>query len=183
MMDFFKGQVTAKDWLIVGTIAAVLIAMCVVFYFFVHSDSVKKLSAVQDEDKLVQQDLTRAKQIKATIEDTRTEMAKITELVSEFEKRLPKEREIPMLIERFGELAEKVGLNVSLTQLPELKDATKGTNPFKVTAKGDFHRIVSFINLLERFERYVKITDLKFGEEVNGELDASFTLSTFRFIE
>ena len=72
---------------------------------------------------------------------------------------------------------------VELKNLPRIPSARRETIPYFVTAKGNFHQIVSFINKLERFQRYLKISDLKIGKEEDGVADATFTLSTFRFIQ
>jgi Tfp pilus assembly protein PilO len=62
-------------------------------------------------------------------------------------------------------------------------DSSKETIPYKVTARGTFHQIVSFINRLERDDRYLAISDLDIKEEQAGVSEATFTLSTFRFLK
>ena len=54
--------------------------------------------------------------------------------------------------------------------------------PYKAITDGQFHQIVSFINMLERDERYLKISDLDIDEEIEGISKATFVLSTFRFL-
>jgi Tfp pilus assembly protein PilO len=52
-----------------------------------------------------------------------------------------------------------------------------------VRAFGDFHQIVGFINRIERYERYLKISDLIINEQKQGVSEAQFKLSTYRFLQ
>ncbi len=79
-------------------------------------------------------------------------------------------------------MANDVGLSHSLKPEAPQRDETKETIPYSVDTFGNFHQTASFINRLERFERYLKISDLKIEEEDAGVSKASFTLSTFRFL-
>jgi Tfp pilus assembly protein PilO len=74
-------------------------------------------------------------------------------------------------------------LRVELSQMPRVTDERKETIPYSVTARGNFHQIIQFINRLERFQRYLKVSDLNIGKEDEGVAQASFTLSTYRFIQ
>jgi Tfp pilus assembly protein PilO len=127
--------------------------------------------------------LEQARKIADDFEGLRQEMEKIQLLVSEFENRLPLRREIPRLLKEFEALADEVGLEVELETQLRVRDQRKETIPYSIIARGDFHRVASFINRLERFKRYLKISELSVGEEEQGICEAKFTLSTFRFIE
>ena len=109
--------------------------------------------------------------------------AALFELVEQFEDRLPARGEIPTLLDQFEALARDVDVNVQLDTLPRTTDERKVTIPYNIHARGTFHQIANFINRLERFQRYLKVSDLNIGPEIAGICEASFTLSTFRFIE
>ncbi len=117
------------------------------------------------------------------LEALRKESEKMVKLVDLFEQRLPEQREIPNLLQKFERRGDDLGLRVGLVALPVTSDARKETIPYEVTALGSFHQIVSFINLLERDERYLKVSDLDIQEEEAGISEATFILSTFRFIQ
>lgn len=183
MIEFFKGTVTPKDILFVAVVLAVAGLLCVGFYFGIYTNQQTQLADVRAELDVVQKDLREAREIAANIDALREEATKMEQLVDLFEKRLPDEREIPMLLRRFEGLGQRAGLRVQLSQLPTSADANKETIPYKVTAEGTFHQIMHFINLLERDERYLKISDLDIGEEKANASRANFTLSTFRFLQ
>ncbi|NIA14465.1 MAG: type 4a pilus biogenesis protein PilO [Nitrospiraceae bacterium] len=183
MMEFFKGTVTPKDWMAAGGILGFTALLCVAFYFLLYGPQTQIFADVVAEDRQVQADLDKARDTQANIKALRAEAAMMETLVSQFEERLPEKSEIPRLLRQFEEIARDVGLRVELAQLPAVRDATKITIPYTVTARGSFHEIASFINRLERYKRYLKVSDLDIGEQKLGVAEASFTLSTYRFAQ
>ena len=183
MMELFKGTVTSRDWAAVGVILGVTVVVCAGFYFFGYAALQKELDQTIAEDQRVQADLKVARETQRNIEGLRAEAQKMEDMVGQFEERLPESREIPALLQKFEGLAREIGLRVKLVTLPRVTDDRKETIPFTVIAWGNFDKIARFINRLERFQRYLKVSDLSIGEEEEGVSEASFTLSTYRFIE
>jgi len=183
MLDLFKGTVTPKDWAAVGVMLSITLILVVVFYFFVYQKQAEAIVAVNAELKVVRENLAKARETEKNIEQLREEARKMDLLVNLFEQRLPERREIQRLIQSFESLGSQLGLRVQLEALPTILDQTKETIPYKITATGNFHQIVGFINLLEKDTRYLKISDLSIGEQSDGISTGTFTLSTFRFIQ
>jgi len=187
MMELFKGTVTPKDWAAVGAILAVALVLAVVFVAVVHKGQQRTIEQITGEDKVVLADLAKARENERDIGALREEAEKTTQLVTHFEERLPLGREIPLFVKQFEGMAAEVDLNIALTPLPPTKDTTKflETIPYTVNARGTFHQVASFVNRLERFTRYLKISDLKMkiAKEDASLCEAKFTLSTFRFLQ
>jgi Tfp pilus assembly protein PilO len=183
MLDFFKGRVTPRDLLYCGVIIALAVVLVSAYYFLLYMPDQEEIAAMQAERADLQRELVQAREIEANIEALRQEAEKWTRLVDLFEQRLPTKREIPGLIRKFEGISDDIGLRVELSTLPTTRDAKKETIPYQVVCRGSFHQIVTFINELERDERYLKVSDLDIEEEEAGVSEASFTLSTFRFIE
>lgn len=182
MMDVLKGTITPKDWMAVGVMLAIMAAIVALYVFVVHKGQMNALDQVRAQMSSVQADLKEAQRREREIDDLRNDTRKIRQLVSDFNKRLPTEREIPNMVRQFESMANDVGLSHSLKPEVSVQDETKETIPYSVSTFGDFHQTASFINRLERFERYLKISDLKIEKEEAGVSKASFTLSTFRFL-
>jgi len=183
MLEFFKGTVTPKDWAFVGVVLGAAGLICAVFYFAVYKGQQDRLATVVATLNETEAELDAARETKEKFDVFKLEAEKAERLVELFENRLPEEREIPRLLEQFEGKAKDLGLSVELTQLPTKTDINKETIPYEVIARGDFHKIVQFINLMERDQRYLKVSNLDIGEEVAGISEASFHLSTFRFIQ
>ena len=185
MKDFLSGTVTPRDWFftvgIVGT-AAVIGAL---FFVFVHQPQIERLTEIQEKDEILVKDLQEARKIAASIDDLRSRMQKIEQLVTVFEERLPSQHELASLLVEFESMASDQGLDVELNSLTPSRDGRKETIPYRIIARGPFHQIMTFINQLERYRRYLKITDLQIepvkGNYVNSQ--AEFTLNTYRFIK
>ncbi len=182
MMDALKGTVTPKDWMAVGGALAVIAAVLAVYVFFVHSAQTTKIATLNDELAAVRRDLNEAITKEKNIEQLREETRKIDQLVKDFEKRLPSQREIPTLVRQFEQMANDVGLSHALKPEAPIRDEKKETIPYTISTFGNYHQTASFINRLERFERYLKVSNLKIEEEKEGVSKATFTLSTFRFL-
>ena len=185
MSDLFRGAVRSKDWMAVGIILGCTVLLCVVFVFFIRAGQEKTLLEVRARDADVMTTYAEALTKESDIEKLRRETAKIEMLVVEFDSRLPKVREIPSLMREFERIANVVGLDVELVPLPPIRDEQlrKETIPYNITVHGDFHQIAAFINQLERYKRYLQVSDLNIDEEKEHVSKGTFTLSTFRFIE
>lgn len=183
MRDFLRGTVTPKDWMAVAGILGVTAIVAAAFYFFVHANMAEKIATMKENNALVANDLRQAKNIDQQIEALREETANIELLVSEFEQRLPSRREIPMLLKEFEGMEADMDIHVEFAPRDRVLDPRKETIPYAVLARGNFHNVASFINKLERFKRFLKITDLKVHTTDNGQVQAEFTLNTYRFIE
>jgi Tfp pilus assembly protein PilO len=183
MLDFFKGTVTAKDWAFVGAVLGITGLLCAGFFFGIFKGQQEKLEAARVTLAETSKELKEARETKAKFAEFKAEAEKASRLVEMFEERLPEEREIPRLLEQFEKKGDDLGLIVELTQLPTMTDANKETIPYEILARGDFHKIVQFINLLERDQRYLKVSNLDINEEIAGISEATFQLSTFRFIQ
>ena len=183
MIDFLKGTVTPKDWAVNAGILAAAAALAVAFYFMVHTGQRSRLAVVLADEKQVSSDLTEAKRINSEIGALREETAKIEKLVSDFEERLPSHREIPTLLKEFETMAAEENIEVELSPLARSQDERKETIPYNIVAHGSFHQIAGFINRLERFKRYLKVSDLSVGPSEDGVTTARFTLNTYRFIQ
>lgn len=181
-MDFLKGKVTPKDWIAVGVMLSIIAAVAVVYLFFIRAAQTEKLGRLRADNAAVMADLRQAHEKQKRIEALRLETAKIQQLVSDFEKRLPSQREIPTLVRQFEQMANDVGLSHALKPEAPIRDERKETLPYSVSTFGDFHQTASFINRVEKFERYLKVSNLKIEEEKAGVSKATFTLSTYRFL-
>jgi Tfp pilus assembly protein PilO len=183
MNEILKGSVTPKDWLATGGVVGFAILLCVAFTLLIYNPLKDKLAQTAAEAQQIQSDLKVAKQAQQNIDALRAEAAKMEELVTQFQERLPESREIPTLLKQFEGFAGEIGLRVELSQMARIPAEHKETIPYSVVARGNFGQIVSFVNRLERFQRYLKISDLNIGKEEEGVAEATFTLSTYLFIE
>ena len=182
MLDILKGKVTRQDWIYVGCIIAVTVVLAAALYYFLVLAEKNKILAVNQQLASITTELESAKKIEQNISSLRDEKVLMAQLFDDFQKRLPEEREIPNLLQRFEKMGGEIGLRLEMVPMDTKSERRIETIPFKVKAKGKFHDVVAFINLLEKDERYLKVSDIDIGEEKEGVSEANFVLSTFRFL-
>ena len=117
MLELFKGKVTGQDWAFVGVVAAIIAALVVAFVFFVHGPRTRDLEGLIAKDLQVQDDLRVAREKEKNWEKLQEETERNRRLVRDFADRLPPQRDIPVLITQFEQLAKEVGLEVELKPL------------------------------------------------------------------
>lgn len=182
MIEFLKGTVTPRDWAAVAGILGATAALAAAFYFFVHQSQQQEVARLLRENEDAKTNLQKARDINSRIEDLRKETEQIEKLVAEFEVRLPSEREIIQLVSDFEAMAQQESVIVEAQPQAASRDERKETQPYSIVARGNFHQIAGFINLLERHRRYLKVSDLDMSQGERGVITARFTLSTYRFI-
>ena len=183
MMELFKGKVTLQDWIFVGVVLAVTAGLFIAFFFLVYTSKKVEIANQAEKYDKITEELLAAQKIDANIAALQEEADEMSNLVNLFEQRLPEEREIPGLLRGIEREAGELGLRVQLQSEPTRTEGNIEVIPYEVTAFGRFHEIMTFINLLERDERYFKISEIDIGEEEEGISETVFVLSTFRFIQ
>ena len=178
-----KGTITPKDWAAVAGILAVIAALVSAYYFMVHNKELANIAKLEKDNQLVVSNLTQAQGIANEIEKYRKDTKDTEDLVLSFESRLPSRSEITRLFETVEGMAAEEIVAIEIEPLRKDKDENKETIPYQIVAKGDFHRIASFINRLERFERYLKVSDLKMEPYQNGVSTFKFKMNTYRFLK
>ncbi len=181
MIEFLKGKVTPKDWAINAGIIVFTGLLCIAFVLLVVLPKQRRLDETKSAIEETKASLQRAKKTNENIDQLRKEKEKMQRLVDTFEKRLPTTQEIGSLLRTLESFGAELNLRVALSSMEPQVDLRKETIPYRVQAWGNFHQLVGYINKLERYQRYFKISDLVIKEEKEGVSEASFILSTYRF--
>jgi Tfp pilus assembly protein PilO len=182
MVDILKGTPLPQDWMALGGILSAAAAVGAAFFFLVYQVQLEEIGRIEAEDRIVMANLKKAQQIEREIEKLREETEEILLLVTSFEQRLPSSRELVQMQTDIEDMAIAVDVKMKVDPRPPIIDASKETILYSVEATGTYHKVATFINLLERYVRYLKVSDLKLKSE-KGETSAVFTLYTYTFIE
>ena len=179
----YRGTITKSDWIAALAFVLVLAVVAVFYVFVLRAGQQERIDQANADIKRLQGEIVEAEKIRDRIDELREEKALYEQVVLDFEKRLPSTREIPYLVSVFEDMARQESLRVEVRPGNPQKDARKETIPYDVRAFGNFYQIVGFINRIERYERYLKISDLTINEQQQGESEALFKLSTYRFLQ
>lgn len=184
-MDFLKGKMTPKDWVAFAGMLGLIAALFSAYYFMVHNKKLIEIADVKIANDQVEANLRQAIIISNKIQSTRDETKRIENLVYSFESKLPSKSEIHQLFETVEEMADEEAVAIEIEPLRQDRDENKETIPYQIIAKGNFHNVATFINRLERYERFLKVSDLKMEpyDIKNGDSTFKFKMNTYRFLQ
>ena len=97
MIDFLKGTVTPKDWMMNGAFLAFTVVLCALFYLVIFQNQQSSLNNTRTQIAQQQKNLQEAQKKADNIEAIRQETAQVEKLVADFEERLPTKEDSPKL--------------------------------------------------------------------------------------
>jgi Tfp pilus assembly protein PilO len=116
--------------------------------------------------------------------------------IRRYEARLPKDRKVPDLFKDIDRFKQQSNLDITVqTRLEPVDKEDYLELRIRVEARGDYDSIASFINFLERNQRFAQIKELEIveapGQNNDEELipedltihDAVMVVSTFMFVD
>ncbi len=182
-MDLFQNRVITKtDWIIIGLSAFVLVIALFGGLLIVGMMS-GSIDNVNNKIADAQTKLSETRDIAAKKEGLLNDLQEVRQRIASFEGRLPTEKEVPKLLNQFQRIAENSGVRYrSITAEPiEEKDLFVRI-PFKVEIEGAYPQIGEFLRSLEFGDRFIKVDRIDIGPEENSRNEASFTISTYMFV-
>ena len=177
-----RGTVTPKDMAIVGAIVFVTVVLFAGFYFILYTGQQEKLTGIEGGNRSHSERSPRRLQHPEKYRGPTHRIRQNGKTRRPRSKNAsPINRKSPACSVNSKAWATNSDSASNSAMLQNEKDGRKVTIPYDVVARGSFHQIVNFINLLERDDRYLKISDLE-SEKRAGVSEANFTLSAFALI-
>ena len=160
----------------------VVLVVAIGFYYIVYSPKMKEITAVSQQLKSKQTELTRLQAEAAKKDQLEHRLQDLQHQVAETEAKLPSAREIPTLLVQLEGLASQVGANLTLIRpgppqgqgqgpsgqpprpgAPAAPPPGLGLQQFnlELNAEGTFDTVESFVRGIENFPRYIAMSDLK----------------------
>jgi len=131
----------------------------------------EKLKALTDLDKAT-----------AGVTDVDRKVEELQEAIKFFEKKLPQEREMDLILKEVWQMAEQNKLTTkTIRTMKSQRGAAYSEQPIEMSLGGNFSGFYEFLLKLERLPRLTRINQLSLdkisGKE--GEMEAKLTLSIF----
>ena len=184
MNGLFEAVITKQDRVIVGSMAAGLVAVALLIVGFVYMPQKEEIGRLDTEIAATNEELTVAKETAAKKEELEKKLEEIDRRVARFEAKLPDRKTIPKLYREFQHAARDANVVVKLIKkLDEIKTPPRVAIPYDFEVSGSYHELATFINKLEMGERFVKISDIHIQEQERGTSDAAFRLTTYLFVQ
>ncbi len=177
-------QKNVRVLILVGVAGAVL---CI-YGFTLYSGISKKAVALQGQLTQIQ---TKIAESRAVASNLKSFKEKQQELGAELEialRRLPNQKELPVLLTNMSSLAKKSGLEIrSFKPAAEVNRGFYAEVPISIEFLGRYHEAGIFFDRLSRLSRIINITELKMSladrKALVPVLKVEGTATTFRFVD
>lgn len=167
-------------------VVVVIIIIYALYYVLWVSDKKEIIKAKTKTLNDKRSEIAKGKSVLQDIEHFRGIQAKLQLELKEAEKKLPKQAEIPELLEKISDLA-RGSLLVFPTFHPDLKPTPGGGGLYQqisiqVTFQGEYQRIAQFLDQISKLERIINVDNLSLDPTRDSStIKASVKLITFMF--
>jgi type IV pilus assembly protein PilO len=183
LLEKFAGLEAKQRWMICGLMAFLLVGIG----YYLHSKNAESLDALKLEVEEIRQSVRKHQAIATRLDELKTRLAALDEMLKVAITLLPETREIPELLTQISQLGSNAGLEFRLFKPePEKQADFYAEVPVSLTMLGPFHDLARFFDHLSRLSRIVNVTDIKINLAKGGDgqpLTTNCLLTTFRFLE
>jgi len=177
------------SWPLVGKAifaAIIFIGILVGGYFFMVQPTIEKLDrAVREESQLKKDYENKAFQV-ANLEEYKAQMADMEQSFESILKQLPRDTEVPGLIDDISLAALNNGLDLKVIS-PQEQVATQFYNelPIDVEVEGDYHELGAFVSSVASLPRIVTLHDFSIDKSSSDDdrLKLTILAKTYRYNE
>jgi type IV pilus assembly protein PilO len=173
-----------------GGLAALVVAMTAVNFFFFVQDAADTIARQLNEQRSLETQLAEKKSIADNLNDRRKEMDQLEQKLQEALTELPEKKDIDELLAQLNDVGKKSGLEIARVEPnPEQQESFFARIPVKMVVAGNYHEIALFFQEVANMRRIVNVNNIKLGvssNQTHGEkviLNSEFLATTFRFAE
>lgn len=164
----------------------IFVAILVGGYFFMVQPTIEKLDrAVREESKLKKDYENKAFQV-ANLEEYKAQMMDMEQSFESILKQLPRDTEVPGLIDDISLAALNNGLDLNVIS-PQEQVATEFYNelPIDVEVEGDYHELGAFVSSVASLPRIVTLHDFSIDKSSSDDdrLKLTILAKTYRYNE
>ena len=173
------------NWpLLVKVFVWVLVLAVVIFlgYYLRLNDMNSTLDQAKAKQETLKQDYERKAFKAANLETYRQQMADMDKSFGALVKQLPKDTEVPGLLEDITHTGLGSGLEITSIKLqPERMAEFYVELPIEIEVKGGFHDFGSFVSGVASLPRIVTLHDFAIAPGDSGLLNMTITAKTYRY--
>lgn len=152
--------------LALGVVVSLIIL--VTFYFLFLRPHIYQLRQLNPRLITLRKDVQNTARDAANIDALKKRLKNLRAKVNFYEQKLPREKEIPSLLESLSKVAKDSQVKIIEIQ-PRDKDIRERGGmylevPIAIKARCGYHRLGKFINELERGPRFIRISDIEIKE-------------------
>jgi type IV pilus assembly protein PilO len=159
-----------------------LLAMPVAAYFFVFEPRATQIAEAREEIVSKQAKLKELEAATKSIEDLGEEIDKLRNAIDLFEKKLPAQRDVEVVLRDVWRLAAENNLTPKSVRTDKIVTTAQYAElPIKMTILGNFSGFYTFLQELEKLPRITRTPSMKLKklDDEEGVMQADMVLSIF----
>jgi len=159
-----------------------LLAMPVAAYFFVFQPRAAQIAEARAEITSKQAKLKELEAATKSIEDLGDEIDELRQAIELFEKKLPAQRDVEVVLRDVWRLAAENNLTPKSVRTDKIVPSSQYAElPIKMTIIGDFSGFYTFLQEIEKLPRITRTPSMKLKklEDQDGKMQADMVLSIF----
>lgn len=167
--------------------ALVVILVIVLYLGLFLGSKIKQISYLLPQVSQLKAKITNTEKDWANIDAFKKKISQLNEKIDYYEKRLPSEKEVPVVLEYLSSSARK--LNVRITEIEPVEQSGDKADksliyynvPILLRAECGYHQLGRFLNELERADRFMKISDIEIETDLyrGNPLYVELTIVTY----
>jgi len=161
-----------------------IVAIVVLYYQFLWVPLSRRLNVVREEYQGVSTELRKTEAVAARLEEVQARYDRLLNRWEGAKVMLPKEKEIPSLLEGITTAGMRSGIKFDLFE-PQalLPRGIYSEVPIKVSIAGNFHEVASFLSAVGNLPRIVNVADLQLREGKERKLSVDLRAITYVITE
>lgn len=143
-----------------------------------------RITKAREDISKVEDDIEKANRHAARLPQIRKEIVMLNEQAADAEKRLPKNKDLPAVIDTVSALARKHKVDLagfipgSLGQKPFFTEV-----PYAVSMSGSYHDVARFFASIALEERIFNVRNVAYSTPKDGKVTVNFTLISYQYKE
>lgn len=171
-------KIGTREFLFLLLLAALPLAA----WKFVFEPRNAQIHLAREQIAIKRAKLDQLKQATEQINDLGAEIERLSHAVVHFERKLPEQREVEVILKEVWQLASRHGLTPRSIRTDEpVKNAHYAELPLRMTIDGDFDGLYSFLLDLEKLQRITRLPHAQIEKvsKEEGRITAELVLSIF----
>ncbi|MDD5745834.1 MAG: type 4a pilus biogenesis protein PilO [Candidatus Omnitrophica bacterium] len=169
-------KIDPKKQVLVGSL--IMLGIILVGYILlVVQPLVKKIMAYNAEEKTIQAQLKNAGLAKLDKEKLAQDVDEITKKIAYYEGKLPQNTDIPQVLDELIMIGRETNVTFDSIEPQKIKNVIAGAQsekqyqeiPIEIKVRAGFHEFAAFVNRIENFPRFMKITEVKIAVDNSDE--------------
>jgi type IV pilus assembly protein PilO len=184
----------AGQWPLLIKVAAWVIVIILIVggsYLFAIKDSIARLEGMQREEIQLREDFGRKAFQSSNLEALKGQLLQMQEAFAEMLKQLPRDTEVPSLLEDITNVAIDSGLSIeTIKLLAEVQTEYYVELPINIEVQGGYHDFGSFVSGVAALPRIVTLHDFSIATverqsagSIEEKLKLSITAKTYRYTD